>query len=857
MTNLNTLCANPKTVKAGFVKPCLVLILFSFSMMQISFAYASDLVRATLSLSKSSETFERDVRPILNGRCVACHSCYDAPCQLNLQSIDGIARGALSRQVYNSARVEPEDPTRIFEDAQTLKDWHAKGFYSVLSSVQPAGQPNVELASKHASMLTDQSSGESSGESKADADKDSIFLTMIHLAKARDEFPTEAVRDNRTCAVNPEAAKALTKKPELAMPYALPALSEHEERVLTKWAASVQRQADREMRPLSLKQALPSLQREARNWETFLNQTDLKHRLVARYLFEHLYLGHFMAPDISSQHLKLVRSSHKCEDGIRPVQARNANSDPGVSNWYYCFYLDPSTTVYKNHIIYPLSGTQLAWLEKTFFAKPWAATEFPSFAADVATNPFKAFREIPILARDQFMLHDSRFFVMTFIKGPVCNGSIAVNVIQEQFYVFFQAPEHDVMVNDKDYADAVIPLMTLPAQFKDGDLLSSFKDYKQLAEWHNRDLDLKSEARQQLLPNGEDLNGIWNGEGENPNAVLTVFRHDDNAEVQFGARGDLPKTVFVLDYSIFERMVYDLVVNFDVFGNLKHQSLTRLYMDFLRMGAEDNYLSYLPSDYRLQLKKLWYEGALTNKKLKLLHEFEINQTLSAVQYGTEDSEGSFHLQLIKKILFERLNAKTRGPVDSINWKKLLSLYPKDNPLENDLAKIAAVTAIDSIPFARFFPENSILTVVDRLPLSSRAAHVQIYSILHNREHQNVSWMFGEDDRLSPIEDSLTIEPGIMGGYINQFFRVERKDVSSFVRAVLAIKKRKDYDSFEKTFSVARDSLEFWPNYDNVQRAAKEANPHEFGVLDLSRLMMKKGARDPQQKNVKAREPQER
>ena len=30
--------------------------------------------------------FSADVKPILDGRCVVCHACYDAPCQLQLGS---------------------------------------------------------------------------------------------------------------------------------------------------------------------------------------------------------------------------------------------------------------------------------------------------------------------------------------------------------------------------------------------------------------------------------------------------------------------------------------------------------------------------------------------------------------------------------------------------------------------------------------------------------------------------------------------------------------------------------------------------------------------------------------------------
>jgi hypothetical protein len=64
-------------------------------------------------------SFEEQVQPILDQRCVVCHSCYDAPCQLNLTSYEGIDRGANPAPVYNGARFSTADPTRLGIDARS------------------------------------------------------------------------------------------------------------------------------------------------------------------------------------------------------------------------------------------------------------------------------------------------------------------------------------------------------------------------------------------------------------------------------------------------------------------------------------------------------------------------------------------------------------------------------------------------------------------------------------------------------------------------------------------------------------------------------------------------------------------
>jgi len=48
---------------------------------------AEDVQDRSVPLSSSqAATYLNDVQPLLNQRCVVCHGCYDAPCQLKLTS---------------------------------------------------------------------------------------------------------------------------------------------------------------------------------------------------------------------------------------------------------------------------------------------------------------------------------------------------------------------------------------------------------------------------------------------------------------------------------------------------------------------------------------------------------------------------------------------------------------------------------------------------------------------------------------------------------------------------------------------------------------------------------------------------
>src|SRR3990167_9471951 len=55
-------------------------------------------------------SYSRDVQPIFTAKCVACHACYDAPCQLNLGSGEGVQRGASKTPVYDGGRTDEQAP---------------------------------------------------------------------------------------------------------------------------------------------------------------------------------------------------------------------------------------------------------------------------------------------------------------------------------------------------------------------------------------------------------------------------------------------------------------------------------------------------------------------------------------------------------------------------------------------------------------------------------------------------------------------------------------------------------------------------------------------------------------------------
>jgi hypothetical protein len=750
-----------------------------------------------LASEKAEDIYRSHIQPLFDRRCVACHSCFNAPCQLNLQDYSGFDRGLTKLNVYNGSRTTAVEPTRLWTDGATTADWRAKAFFDI-----------------HSKKNTDEN----------------IFWQAIDLRNKNPELKIKKqVAESLICPASITDYKSLaTSSPELGMPYGFPGLQAAEADVIKTW---LQNGAPGPKHEIEMS---TSARRQVREWEEFLNETNLKQKIVSRYLYEHLFLAHIYFPENPQEFFRLVRSKKSCASGIAEIATRRPNADPGQKNFYYCLRPFNATVTFKTHLPYAFSPTKMERIKKIFFTPKWEVTELPSYRNDVAENPFLTFQEIPAKARYEYLLEDAEYQVATFIRGPVCNGSQAVNSIQEQFYAFFLSPASDNMVLDKKYEVIASEMLVLPGMWgSDVKVSEAPLLYKNLADYREKYRKFRAETLAKTKPQGYTLEDIWNGDNTNPNAVLTIFRHDDNAVVMKGAVGDIPKTVFVLDYSLLERLVYNLVVNFDVFGNVSHQFLTRVYMDMIRMEAEELFLTFLPPEQRLTYRRDWYQGLFAQAKMNYMFPTVGSAEPTGIRYNSDSQTKS---QLITKILFFRMNDKVRGAFDPLNWK---TLNVPDSQKKNltiagnakTLSKITSIKAGKKTPFARFFPDLAYLLI------DAAGAEKQVYSIIHNKEHENISWILAESLRMLPEQDSLTLREGYWGSYPNMIFRVNQKDLGAFTKKVSLLKNEDDYKKLVETYGVSRTQARFWTAYDDLQKVFAATDPIEFGYLDLTRYSL--------------------
>jgi hypothetical protein len=731
-------------------------------------------------------SYRRDVQPILEQRCVVCHACYDAPCQLKFTAWEGIARGTSKELVYDSGRLDEAPLTRLFTDAQTASQWRDKGFAAVLNEREQTPAANLAASVMYRALKLKQ---------------DHPLPDTAILPEA---FDFSLDREQQCPRIDDYAAFE-RKNPLWGMPFGLPGLNEAEMATLSRW---LELGAPFEGLP-----PLPAaIEQQVADWEVFLNGDSLKQRLASRYIYEHLFLAHLYFDDDAAHHyFRMVRSRTPPGQPIDLIASRRPYDDPGVERVYYRLDRERETIVDKMHLPYALGAKRMQRWRELFIAAEYTVSELPSYELKVASNPFVTFQALPTSTRYQFMLDEAQFTIMNFIKGPVCRGQVALNVIEDRFWVFFLA-DADLQDQAGEFLSRESSLLALPAaQGSDAGIIGPWRKYAKLQGEY---LQAKSQFldRYAATNKGPNPEWIWNGDGNNPNAALTIFRHFDNASVVKGLVGGPPKTTWVIGYGLLERIHYLLVAGYDVYGNVGHQLLSRMYMDFLRMEGEFNFLTFLPRDERKKVSDYWYRGASQEVKNHVYGKLASFDGHSGISYRSKDAQRELYTLLQKRV----------APVLHREYELA---QVSDAALRKDLATLASARGAA----LSWFPEMVSVRIEDP-PRAPR-----YFTLLRNTGHLSVSSLLREGRELAPAENTMTVVPGFIGAYPSAIYRLQRSEIKALAVAIGSLSAEEDYRALADRYVVRRSNPQFWQASDELQEAHLQFSPIGSGLLDYNRL----------------------
>ena len=759
-------------------------------------------------------SYEREVKPILDNRCIACHSCYDAPCQLKLTAHEGIERGGSDQRVYQHQSLGEGALSRLFFDAQTSSEWREKNFHSVLAE-NPHSSPDEPPFSSLVGMIELKNSG---------GDAQHGDATSLPPLEDSDSWQCSTTRD--------EFLDFAHKYSNRGMPYALPAISSKRQKTIKNWVA--QGSIDDSKYEISQDEA-----DEIARWESILNRSSQKAKLIARYIYEHLFLASIYFGDLNQinsqlgkndnrRFFQLVRSTTPPGEPIKVIATRRPFDDPGVEHVYYRLRLNRETVVAKTHMPYSLDQKKYDNWQGWFYQRDYEVDYLPSYDIETASNPFKTFAQLPADSRYRFMLDEANFIVKGFIKGPVCKGQAAVNVINEHFWVFFIEPDYQAGPQMEGYLNSVSNELDLPAEKKD--TLNLFGAWDEFADKEQAFLEQRKKFIQNYVNKFGAFNEsvIWDGEGDNPNAALTIYRHFDNATVHKGLSGQIPKTIWLIDYPLLERIHYLLVAGYDVYGNISHNLLSRIYMDFLRMEGESLFLLLLPEADRQALRKHWYRGA----------DDRIENFLSRTDMANP-------LHPVIEVPGDDYSDNAKVSLKRAEQSKLRTLDKLSTFLRPSLSKRYDMSASDA-----YYPEQVLLFTkalqqmrykgLDHLPevsmMEIRDKDQSHYlTLLKHRGHLNNTSILFESLNLKLDETEISLLPGMVGPRPNAFFTLTLQQLGDFQYRLSRLESEEDYKSLFASYGVSRNAYNFWQTYDRFHDGFKQFSPVDYGVLDLNKL----------------------
>jgi hypothetical protein len=746
-------------------------------------------------------SFLEDVKPVLDRRCVVCHSCYNAGCQLQLGSFEGIDRGSSKEAVYSSSRLDPQDPSRLFMDAKSTSQWRERGFRSVIEN-------HAESPANNAILLQ-------------------ALEAKKHHPRPQGDYVAEA--PDLTCPASPdEAAGYLAASPERGMPFGFPQLDLGEHAILSTWIARGAAGPNAEEQ----KQLVTPVEADAAaiaKWEEFLNRDDPKHAMTARYLYEHFFLAHLRFPQSESgDFFELVRSKTPVGQPISVIATVRPYDDPGTESVYYRFRKIHSTIVHKTHMVVEFSDETLARYHELFIESDWIGEPNRiAYDEEIGANPFVVYAQIPPRVRYEFLLDHSEYFIRTFIRGPVCKGQVALNVIHDHFWVMFQDPAADHTVLDTEFLLSQSGNLRLPnEEGSDEKITEIFSDaYRErYAAFYRAKLALYDEK----VPDGQGIDAIWRGRRASDAPLLSIYRHFDSATVLKGAWGGLPRTLWVIDYSQFERIYYALVAGFDVYGNVSHQVNVRRYMDYLRIEGELNFVHYLPPGVRVPMIQSWYigEGALEDTKSQEL----LDDRGTQVEFETDDPKREF----VERVIGEHLLESVGIGFDLVNFQPGGVEVPMPETFETDEQVLDGLRALTA-PGTELI-RHLTSTNLNLLYVRIRGYHGsdRFISIVINRWHDNVTSLFFEKSRLDSSKDTLDFHAGQVGSYPNYFLDVDAEDIPDFFDMLENFDGSPEYLAKLEKYGVNRSDFDFWETYDWFQAKAYELDPVNAGLFDLNR-----------------------
>ncbi|APZ91587.1 fatty acid cis/trans isomerase [Fuerstiella marisgermanici] len=733
-------------------------------------------------------SFAKEVQPILREKCMACHACYDAPAQLNFTNEFGVQRGAAKIEPYEN-RLTPAPFFKLEQTDKTIDDFRNLGFFSVI-----------------------------------EGGKDSIMAQMIKLAyedknkwKPNEPIPAHIQLDSithKTTAPNKrEIAGYCASHPRQGMPFASAGLDAKEYTTLMAWLEQGAKFDTTPIEPTKVELE------EIVNWEAFLNQDDLEHQLVGRYLYEHMYGYHFYFDKKGQNFYAMVRSSTPLGEPVKPISTRFGNSEIKGKFWYRFAQVDVVIHL-KRHVPRDCSGDKLQKYKDLLFEVPFKVEKLPGYTMKERMNMLTTFAAIPAKSRYKFLLHEAFFLERVVGTGPSCRGSLNVSTTAEHTWFIFENPETSLLCNDQEYYDAVAPLLG-GVEPMNG-LRQSVELLKRIVADSEKAMSIAVDRLKKDPRSAMD--DIWKGDTVDGIAGYTCVRNDDNSYHVPGLLGPSPDRLTLSDLAGIERRLYVASVNFDVFSDIGGQLSNREDFSNHRLRSELASIRFFPQEEReAELERIYNKGS---KAWRIQDNLpEDLQFPSEIEFKTDDH----HEELMQMIMDHlRDNVPVHDSIYRLKDGEQPSQVAKAFRLISD--KADELYGTKELGFRQYLDESTIIRV------DSEGKEPRIYTMC-------VEWGIGHLSYIGNIFlrpnlkwDRVTVYDCLMTTYPNFMFNVKDTEAMEFAKAITDADTPEKFVAVVDRWGVRRTNPNFWELFHSIEESMKKEDPRTAGIMDANRYI---------------------
>lgn len=740
------------------------------------------------NIDQYHDYYQDEIQSIFTARCVACHSCVAAPCQLNLTSYEGLARGMSKDQPYDYFRFFEEVPKADLDDHYSVEQWRTLGFYPVVKNL---GDPDLNA-------------------------EESILALALNQKEQSRELSEEEIRklgkhqedQNYQCPVTKEEYYKFEEEfPSTGMPFGCPRLESEYSKTLVDWI----RDGGEGPSPKTL--ALldtPSYDSPIRErFEDFLSGNSLRRQAVARYIYEHSFFYDIHFKDSPGEFYRIVRSRTSQPEKIDRITTEFPTDHPGedVNRVYYRLEKMGRVIEMKKHVLWRIDHKEIDELEESFFDTAWKLEAMPPYTL----NPFEWFKVIPVESRAKYVLKYSKHMIHAIGRGSVCHGREASHVVPDYVWALSVKPESDPTVLEpklgmKDYST----FYTHPREFISESVMKA-----QLKRKHFRYAKAFAQTLERHKPEGLNLDDIYYGE------IFYGLRHETSMEY-LSMREHAPPGYtdykILHGYADFEKSYYRLVAHFKWWGPALHKAEAYIFQTYCRTFGENFWASLSPDLEKRKSLRNFYSSL----KAKLFYGF----TRDPFRNYPSKLPASWTYKEISQKILERFNDENNiTSRDTLNnWPAnslRKTIFPTIDSTEKWEAGLRTLTG-KLAPYARYVPNV----------MHIRLNNEYLYTIFADRGRHNDKIIMLEKLDRNPKLDIIRAKKGFVGPFPHLFVDLEFDEAATFLTRLSQVDSKSSWIDFIDDYKIERNDDAFWKFVDWLNDWISKNMKEDGGLLDL-------------------------